>query len=218
MSPIEIHDAVIELVQHYLAPGARAIDLGSGQGAFALRLADAGYDVVGIDMTAESSRAHQVRLLACDLDDDFTRELTGERRFDVAIAIETIEHLENPWAFVRRCAAILRPGGLLIVSTPDVDAVRSRVLFLWTGRLRGFSPYETVRPAHLTPIFRWKLRMMLDEAGFAIESEQSVDLGGLGPTWRARLGNLAARVVQPLVRGDSGADGIIVVARKHESQ
>ncbi|MEP6705563.1 MAG: hypothetical protein ABJB34_12220 [Acidobacteriota bacterium] len=47
-----------------------------------------------------------------------------------------------------------------------VEAVNWRVIFLNSGRLNAFGVYDTVRPEHITPIFKWKLEMMLAEAGF----------------------------------------------------
>ncbi|HMS39813.1 MAG TPA: methyltransferase domain-containing protein, partial [Pyrinomonadaceae bacterium] len=87
-----------------------------------------------------------------------------DNKFDAIFAIEIIEHLENPFRFVRECAKLLKPGGLFFVTTPNVEAVHSRLIFLYSGRLSSFGEYETVRPAHITPIFNWKMEMILDEA------------------------------------------------------
>jgi hypothetical protein len=87
-------------------------------------------------------------------------------------------------------------------------------MFLYTGRLSGFGAYETVRPAHITPIFKWKLDMILDEAGFEILHESynhvlPVSNGRIKPTIAAIVGKL----LTPIVKGDKGDEGRIVVAR-----
>jgi SAM-dependent methyltransferase len=68
-----------------------------------------------------------------------------ENTFDAVDIIEVIEHIENQPQLIREFARILRPGGIVLISTPNVLNVFSRVRFLFTGFLRG-----RVRPAHYT--------------------------------------------------------------------
>ena len=56
---------------------------------------------------------------------------------DAMISIEGIEHLENPSLFVRECARVVKPGGLVFLSTPNVDSYRSRR----SVHLHGFHKY-----------------------------------------------------------------------------
>lgn len=65
--------------------------------------------------------------------------------FDGVDMVEVIEHIENQSQLVREISRVLKPGGVLLVSTPNVLNVFSRVRFLFTGFLRG-----RVRPAHYT--------------------------------------------------------------------
>jgi len=53
--------------------------------------------------------------------------------FDAIISTEGIEHLENHFVFFRECSRILRPNGLLVVTTPNITALRSRVRFFGSG-------------------------------------------------------------------------------------
>ncbi len=79
--------------------------------------------------------------------------------------LEAIEHLENPWEFLRECRRLLEPGGILVVSSPNVECLLSRVVFLATGSLLTFERTMTC-PNHLTPIFSWLLNYKLEESGF----------------------------------------------------
>jgi 2-polyprenyl-3-methyl-5-hydroxy-6-metoxy-1,4-benzoquinol methylase len=209
------HDAVLELIRRLLPEPASVLDLAAGQGAFSVKLRELGHDVRAVDVTPDNWKAADIPLAVANLDSEFASSVssTGER-FDAIAAIEILEHLENPFRFIRECSKLLKPGGLLFLTSPNVEAVSSRVMFLYTGRLIGFGAYETVRPAHITPIFKWKLDMMLDEAGLGIvhESYNRVHPGSNGSI-KPTIAALIARLLAPVVKGEKGGEGRIVVAR-----
>jgi SAM-dependent methyltransferase len=53
--------------------------------------------------------------------------------FDLILCVEGIEHLEDAFAFLREMHRLLKPGGILIVSTPNIISLRSRVRFFGSG-------------------------------------------------------------------------------------
>lgn len=57
---------------------------------------------------------------------------------DALIALETFEHLENPWAFARECRRVLKPGGLLVLSMPWGHTVWDKLLFFRSGNLVNY--------------------------------------------------------------------------------
>jgi SAM-dependent methyltransferase len=65
--------------------------------------------------------------------------------FDAVNLIEVIEHIEHQAQLIREIGRVLKPGGVVLVSTPNILNMFSRVRFLFTGFLRG-----RVRPAHYT--------------------------------------------------------------------
>lgn len=208
------HDAVLELIRRLLPAPASVLDLAAGQGAFSVKLRDLGHNVRAVDVSRDNWKAADIPLVEANLDSEFALSISPGARFDAIAAIEIIEHLENPFRFIRECAKLLKPGGLLFLTSPNVEAVSSRVMFLYTGRLIGFGAYETVRPAHITPIFKWKLDMMLDEAGLEIVHEsynrvRPISNGSIKP----KIAGLIARLLAPVVKGEKGGEGRIVVAR-----
>lgn len=209
------HDAVLELVRRLLPAPASVLDLAAGQGAFSVKLRELGHNVHAVDVSRDNWKAADIPLAVANLDSEFASTISSAgERFDAIAAIEIVEHLENPFRFIRECAKLLKPGGLLFLTSPNVEAVSSRVMFLYTGRLIGFGAYETVRPAHITPIFKWKLDMMLDEAGLEIVHESynrvlPISNGRIKPTIAAFI----ARLLAPVLKGDKGGEGRIVVAR-----
>ncbi len=215
MAGIGNHERVIEIARQYFPSNARVADLAAGQGAFSEMLVAEGYSVVAVDFNSDDWKSKSIPLRTQDLDSEFASSLlTDEAKFDAVVAIEIIEHLENPFRFVRECSKLLKPGGHLIITTPNVESVFSRLIFLYTGRLLSFSPYETVRPAHITPIFRWKLQMMCDEANIEIVNDLFIPLIHAPDTnIKAKIAQKVAGAMQVFVKGDKGAEGRILVGR-----
>lgn len=215
MAGIGTHEVVLELIERFVVNKGRIADLAAGEGAFSVALRDLGHEVFAVDVNRGSWKAPDIKLVVADLDSEFANAIdTGGEKFDAVVAIEIIEHLENPFRFVRECAKLLKPGGLFFLTTPNVEAVNSRLTFLYTGRLNSFGAYETVRPAHITPIFKWKLDMMLSEAGFEIVHECFNRFTfGTVLNLKAKIADIAARILSPIVKGEKGGEGRIVVAR-----
>ena len=147
------HERVVETALRYVSPGARALDLGAGSGALAERLQLAGFQVTAADITNYFELGTE--FLQLDFNDPaFERALSGE--FSLITAVEVIEHLENPSAFLRSIQKLLKADGLAILTTPNVENVPARLKFLLRGEVRAMdknSP-EHVTPIHLDLFFR----------------------------------------------------------------
>ncbi|HTT32386.1 MAG TPA: class I SAM-dependent methyltransferase [Methylomirabilota bacterium] len=101
-----------------------------GLGALTLALIERGYRAVGADLDAETERALGGAFTKVNLDAPFP---WPDQSFDAVISTEGIEHLENHFSFLREVCRILKPGGLLILTTPNTLALRSRVRFFGSG-------------------------------------------------------------------------------------
>lgn len=123
--------------------GKSMLDLSCGGGDTAQLLAKLGYHVVATDYGPPPPMPHGVdRVGGVDLN-HFLPFQSGS--FDAVDLVEVIEHIENQPQLIREVARVLRPGGVFLVSTPNILNVFSRLRFLFTGFLRG-----RVRPAHYT--------------------------------------------------------------------
>ena len=215
MAGIGTHEVVLELVKRFLPEPSSVADLAAGEGAFTVRLRELGHDVQAVDASRDNWKADDIPLRIADLDSEFGNSLVSDSsKLDAVVAIEIIEHLENPFRFVRECAKMLKPGGLLFVTSPNVEAVSSRMIFLYTGRLKYFNVGETVRPAHITPIFKWKLDMILDEAGFEVVHEGfNRMVYATGTNLKGKLAAAVGRMISPVLKGTKGGEGRIIVAK-----
>lgn len=177
MSIDRIHIKVLELL--LAEPGwqrwTRHLDIGAGHGTLITR--------IKAEMKVESS--------VCDYTDELMK-LPGQKvdianlnheqlpyadaTFDVVTATEVIEHLEDFRRVVREIHRVLKPGGVCILSTPNILNLNSRLRFLWYGFWNLFGPLPVKNSAlystggHINPVSWFYVSHALLDAGFATVS------------------------------------------------
>lgn len=123
----ESADHFLELAERIVPPG-KLLDAGSGLGDLLVAAQRRGWQARGLDVNpyavelANRQLPGQTRLTPFD---EFPPE---EGPLDLITCLEVIEHLRRPDASVRRMFACLRPGGLLLLTTPDAGSLVSRIL------------------------------------------------------------------------------------------
>jgi SAM-dependent methyltransferase len=131
--------------------GLEVLDAGCGEGYGANALADSAASVVGVDLEQEvvehaTASYPRVRFERADL---LALPFPG-RSFDAVVSLQVIEHLHRPREFVSECARVLRPGGVLVISTPN------RLTFSPTGVRNPFHTVEFA-PAELRAVLEERL-------------------------------------------------------------
>ena len=162
-----LHQFVADRVLvRYARLGVRAADLGAGPGAMAARLQSLGCDVLAVDRDSNGFAA-QIPHASLDFDQpDFASQL-GLSSFGLVTAIEVIEHVESPIGFLRNVGRLLAPGGVAVLTTPNVDSVPARSKFLIKGKIRTMD--EHGEPTHISPVFFDLLqRQFLPRAGLRL--------------------------------------------------
>lgn len=134
MEPLStIQKAVLKHIPSLeLRAGAQILDAPCGAGALCQALAKSGFDAWGADVDPECGAQPLLnqRFLIADLNHHLPFTCAS---FDAVLCVEGIEHLENRYAFLREACRILRPGGSLVLTTPNIVSLRSRVRFLGSG-------------------------------------------------------------------------------------
>jgi 2-polyprenyl-3-methyl-5-hydroxy-6-metoxy-1,4-benzoquinol methylase len=155
-------------------PKGTVLDAGTGKGTLARSLGAAGFRVYACDILPErfGQPTEGVQFQEADLNAPL---LYCDKTFNYVCCTEVIEHVENPFALLREFRRILKEGGLLFLSTPNVLNVSSRVRFLLEGAYEFFK-YPVLEWArtgtgdlHLYPIRYHELEYYLAHSGFEIE-------------------------------------------------
>ncbi len=203
------HARVLRLV----GEGTRVLELGCATGYMARALTARGCQVVGVEIdaeAAEAARAHCERVIVGDLDRlDLQAELAGDS-FDVVVAADVLEHLKDPVAVLGAVRPLLRPGGSVVASLPNV-AHGSVRLALLTGRFE-YRPKGLLDATHLRFFTLATLEALFGAADFAIghlervlveveAAEVAFDAAALPPgVLEALRGDFEARTYQFVVR------------------
>ncbi len=140
------YEIVIAAALRHTHSAGRALDLGAGSGALAGRLQAAGFQVTASDAQNYFELGTDFVLLDFNQPDFDQRFTPG---FDVITSVEVIEHLENPFAFLRGVARLLSDNGVAVITTPNVGNAAGRLKFFRSGKLR---PMDSKSPEHITPI------------------------------------------------------------------
>ena len=96
-------------------------DIGCGAGLLCEPFTRLGAQVIGVDPSATNIAAARLHADKGHLSIDYrcttVEEVDHRERFDIVLAMEVIEHVTDVGAFLARCAAMVKPGGLMVVST-----------------------------------------------------------------------------------------------------
>jgi 2-polyprenyl-3-methyl-5-hydroxy-6-metoxy-1,4-benzoquinol methylase len=127
-----VQRAVLQRLGAFKLPsGARVLDAPcGGTAALTLALLEQGFDAVGADVDPEAEARLGKAFARADLDSPFPG---ADQSFDAVFSTEGIEHLENHFSFLREMSRILKPGGILVLTTPNITSLRSRVRFFGSG-------------------------------------------------------------------------------------
>ena len=150
--------------------GKKVLDVGAGLGFFSKAMSEMGADVLATDLAPNLVEKIKQRVGCPSVCADALalEKQFGQGAFDVVISSEAIEHTPDPNAALREMAAVLKPGGLLSVSTPNLvwyPVVRGATL-LKARPFEGFENFSTFG----------SMRKTLEGCGLTIVKEQGLHL------------------------------------------
>jgi len=142
----------------------RILDIGCGTGHNAMRLAELGHDVYGIDLSPVAIAQYQAKgLQGSVMDVEADAIALPPDSFDLIYASEVIEHCADTMGFLRNLGTVLKPGGTLLLSTPNSA--------FWAYRLMGLLGHvvgEFQHPGHVRFFSKRSLTAAIDKAGFEV--------------------------------------------------
>jgi SAM-dependent methyltransferase len=210
-----LHEKISEF---FIGKSGKVLDAGAGEGELSKALMDLGLKVTSCDVDPKAF------IFGKCIKVDLNRNLPFDKgSFDYVVCAEVAEHVENLHQIIREFNRVLKKGGFLAISTPNIAGVFSRLKFLFTGKFWCFSDEER-RLGHLNPITWWEMTDALKTHGFNIESIGSNNQMALSgdPGARTRLMRVLARlayiVLRPVLKPKNPeilkGDSLIFFARK----
>lgn len=162
-------DAIYRMVAGVLEArgigGGTLVDVGCGAGGLWRVVSGRFSRYCGLDAVKYEGFPSEGEFQAIDL--DAPEWPMADAVADLVAAVETIEHLENPWAFVRRLRALAKPGAWVIVTTPNQMSALSVLTLLLKRRFSAFQ--DAHYPVHRTALLECDLERAAREAGLEPE-------------------------------------------------
>jgi len=198
-----IYQAVLREIRRKNLSGT-CLDYGAGAGGLLTLLNSTGIfsQLYGADLMARPSKLDpSINWIQQDLNDDLT---AMPMQFDVLVSSEVIEHLENPRAVFRDFYSKLKPGGTLIMTTPNQQSIRSLTSLITKGHFDQFRDRDY--PRHITALLKMDIERCAVEAGFAF-GQFTYTNQGLMPL--PKLAVLWQTVTMGLAGGSAFSDNLI---------
>lgn len=168
----------------------RLLEIGVGRGAVLVAAREAGFDVLGCDLSATVCRRVSDSL-RIQMHEGSVATLTATERFRVVVANHVLEHTDNPAGFLKSVCDLLEPGGVLHLAVPNVCS--------WEASLSGWTSYE---PYHMLYFDSSSLTLAVQRAGLRILRIRTYEpFSGWSLTLlRTALGyNRGGKVARPLL-------------------
>lgn len=152
--------AVLKRIESYQERPGQLLDVGAGPGIFVSEAVRHGWDATGIEPSAWAVRHGRQTYGIPMIQGDISRleELAAES-YDVVTLFDVIEHVTDPAELLQAAVARLRPGGLLVLTTPRFDSILARLM----GKR-----WYCIFPAHIHYFTRPSLDLSLRAAGCKI--------------------------------------------------
>jgi SAM-dependent methyltransferase len=153
----------------------RLLDVGCLWGSFLGHAHKSGFDVTGIEPFGKAA-TYVKEVLKLNASQGTLRSAAlPADTFDVVTILDVIEHMTDPVTELKEVYRVMKPGGLLIVSTPDVGSLITRLVNTERRLLgRQWFPFDNP-PWHLWGFTRRSIKTCVENAGFALEYVDPLD-------------------------------------------
>jgi 2-polyprenyl-3-methyl-5-hydroxy-6-metoxy-1,4-benzoquinol methylase len=152
----------------------KLLDIGCGSGQFLAKMQHLGWEVVGLDSDERSVKLAKKRFNLDVRKGTIEQVYFPEDAFDAITMSHVIEHLVDPIGSLRECRRILRKGGKLIILTPNIESLGSRIF--------GHAWFPLDPPRHLYLFSSSSLRICAERANLNIQELRTTARSAYG-TW-----------------------------------
>jgi len=163
-----------EIIQNMIVPcqQRKAIDIGCGPGFFSKLLKNNGWQVTAIDTDQENIKnTSEYATETYQGDAIVILSELSESQYDLAFALEIIEHM--PLAFgvslLEGTYKVLKPGGELLISTPNKHSPEGLAGCYWKEKIRGKRKWDAWDSTHVYIYSSWEILKLLKRIGFKID-------------------------------------------------
>ena len=119
------HGLLLNKLRQFAPPPNRLLEIGCGRGDFLVAAKDVGYQVSGVEPAAVDAQVKD-RVGIPIWSERIEQVLLPKHHFGLAVAIQVIEHMHDPWIFCEKISQTLTPGGILYIETPNFGALARR--------------------------------------------------------------------------------------------
>ena len=166
--------------------GLRMLDIGCGAGLLCEPFTRLGAQVIGIDPSATNIAAAKLHADKGHLSIDYrcttAEEMDVRERFDIVLAMEVVEHVTDVGVFLNRCTAMLKPGGMMVISTLNRNWKSFALAIVGAEYVLRWLPRGTHRwDKFITPN---ELEAALERHGLAVIDETGVVYNLLSDCWQ----------------------------------
>jgi 2-polyprenyl-3-methyl-5-hydroxy-6-metoxy-1,4-benzoquinol methylase len=158
-----IYKMVARAITERYSSGGVLVDVGCGSGNLRSFVRAHFERYIGVDVLRYDGFPTDAEFVPLNLDTDQVDLADGSA--DVVCAVETIEHLENPRAFMRELVRLTKPGGWIIVTTPNQLSLLSKLTFVLKNQFNAFQEAPGLYPAHITALLEIDLIRIATECG-----------------------------------------------------
>lgn len=212
-----LHEDIFRIMRPYISAPKRILDFGCGEGAFSQRLIDAGMIVDGVDINTSQTKAAHRKRYELDLNTADVSKIV-DQKYDVVVAMEILEHIHNPWKYLNDCKSVLKDGGIIILSTPNISSFPSRLRFFMRGTLIAYEKTDLIH-GHITPLSFIQLENMFNNFDLKI-----LEKGYAGPipifhffgfSLFSILRNTILPLLYPFMSGPKKGRSLVYVLKKN---
>ena len=212
---VSTDETLYKVVREHVLRRARArgvlVDFGCGAGTLWRVMGADLAKYVGVDVLRYDGfpSAALAELVLIDLEKGCPA--LGDACADIVCSLETIEHVENPRALFREVVRLAKPGGLIVVTTPNQLSLASKLSLFLKNEFVFFQERPGLYPSHLTALLEIDLVRMARENGLE-EIEAVYTGGGRIPLSAARWPRFLSAQRGTMARAFS--DNVILLANK----